>query len=134
MDTPGHRRDRGCASRVATPSITAGAPQIRVHRPVLVPQVATQQLILQMMIKKLQADAAVVQSVENFAEEPWRVWSGVDRIISKGSGVSSPTVSLGEKLSDMSDPSSLELIFLRVELLWVEENILDGHCLHNPGD
>ena len=70
VDTPGLRRDRGCASRVATPSITAGAPQIRVHRPVLVPQVATQQLILQMMIEKLQADAAVVQSVENFTEEP----------------------------------------------------------------
>ena len=41
---------------------------------------------------------------------------------------------LGEKLSDLSDPSSLELIFLRVELLWMEENILDGHCLHTPGD
>ena len=68
-----------------------------------------------MMIEKLQADAA---------EEPQRVWSGVDRIISKGPGVSSPTVSLGEKLSDLSDPSSLELIFL------LEENILDGHCSH----
>ena len=36
--------------------ITAEVPQIQVDRPVLVPQVATQQLILHVMTKEVQKD------------------------------------------------------------------------------
>ena len=64
-----------------------------------------------MTIEELQADAAVVQSVENFAEEPQRVWTGVDRFISKCPGVSSHTVSIGGKFGDFSGPSSLESFY-----------------------
>ena len=51
-------------------STTAEAPQIQVVRPVLVPQVATQQLISHVMTEEVQADAAFMQSAENFAEGP----------------------------------------------------------------
>ena len=46
------------------------SPQIQGDRPLLVPQVTTQQLIPHVMTEEVQADAAIVQSVENFAEGP----------------------------------------------------------------
>ena len=49
-------------------SITAEALRIQVVRPVLVPQVTTPQLFSHVIAEKVQADAAAMQSVENFDE------------------------------------------------------------------